>query len=214
MNQFDDIQADNVCITSDYDKFKPLLEDMDPERASKVLESFRKYGYISCPIIVNEKFEIIDGRARLAACKSLELPVEYIVNVGASIDDCYRLNKDKGTWTNEDFKYLKPAGKRRRKPAIICMNCSERGKALALIEYQIEYWIRQKMQLERELEGKDTIITDDKVKEARREYQRRFYERHPEKRKEYQDRFYKKHAAAREDPETKKPPAQTDDTHI
>ena len=65
-----------------------------------------------------------------------------------------------------------------------------------------------------ELENKTEDEKQDAIKLARREYQRKFYERHPEKRKEYQDRFYKRQSIDIEDPDIKKSPAQTDDTLI
>ena len=70
---------ETVFTTTEYEKFTPLLKALDKERQKKVFESFKKYGYMSCPITVNEKFQIIDGRARFEACRKLNIPVEYVV---------------------------------------------------------------------------------------------------------------------------------------
>lgn len=202
-----------VLSTTDYSKFKPLLEDISKERLDKVAESFKKYGYISCPITINENFEVIDGRARLAACKLFKLPVEYVIIEGAGIEDCYKLNKDKGTWTKEDYKYIRPEI-RKSGSSILCKGCKERSQTLALIDRQIEYWIKQKMKFLGELENKTEDEKQDAIKLARREYQRKFYERHPEKRKEYQDRFYKRQSIDIEDPKTNEAPCYPESPDI
>lgn len=203
---------ETVFTTTEYEKFTPLLKALDKERQKKVFESFKKYGYMSCPITVNEKFQIIDGRARFEACRKLNIPVEYVVFEGAGVQDCYMLNRDKGTWTKEDFKHTKPEIKKAGNSIILCNGCKEYDKILLMIDQQIEYWIKQKLRFEGKLDGKEEKELQDTVKAARREYQRRFYEKHPEKRKQYQNKFYKEHAAELlEDPEQQKSPGKAGD---
>ena len=189
--------GDTVFTTNEYEKFTYLIKKKNDERARKILESFRKYGYINCPITINENFEIIDGRARLEAFKHFQLPVEYIIIEGAGIEDCYKLNKDKNTWTKEDYKYAKLEIEKNDNSVIFCQGCKVNSKIQTMIDYQIKYWIKQKLKLEG-MDINDNSLIEKEIKEeikaARREYQRKFYEKHPEKRKEYQDRFYKRQA--------------------
>ncbi|MBQ2600753.1 ParB N-terminal domain-containing protein [bacterium] len=68
-----------VYRTTDYDKFKTLdgNRTVEKSRVNKILKSINDNGYIHCPIIVNERMEIIDGQGRLEAVKQLGIPVEY-----------------------------------------------------------------------------------------------------------------------------------------
>ena len=68
--------SEEMFRTTDYDAFKRVLGNRKvlEDRVSKILASFDKIGYIPVPIIVNEKFEVIDGQGRLEACKRRGLP--------------------------------------------------------------------------------------------------------------------------------------------
>ena len=174
-----------IYTTSEYYKFTYLIKNRNDDRFTKILESFRKHGYINCPITVNENFEIIDGRARFEACRHFQIPVDYIVMQGAGITECYQLNKDKGTWNAEEFKKAKTEIKKSGND-IKYQDLTDNDAIIRLIDEQIRYWIRKKIQLTE----KGTKPDKQEIKEQRREYQRRFYERHPEKRAEYANRFY------------------------
>lgn len=92
-----------VYSTNDYTIFKRLLgnREVKPIRKMKIVKSIQTRGYISCPIIVNEKMEVIDGQGRLEALKSLGLPVEYVIIKWLTIDDCTAMNfKD---WNINDY---------------------------------------------------------------------------------------------------------------
>ena len=80
--------------TTDYDSFKRVLGNRKvlEDRVSKILASFDKIGYIPVPIIVNEKYEVIDGQGRLEACKRRGLPVNFIIRPGLKIEDCIVMN--------------------------------------------------------------------------------------------------------------------------
>lgn len=94
-----------IETTGDHSSFK-LLEgnrDVVQARVNKIKESILKVGYVTSPIIVNEKMEVIDGQGRLEALKQLGRPVDYIVVPGASIKECISLNLHNTSWGLNDF---------------------------------------------------------------------------------------------------------------
>jgi len=54
------------------------------------------------PIIVNEKFEIIDGQHRYEAAKELGLPVNYIMVKGYGLDEVKKLNENASNWGKKE----------------------------------------------------------------------------------------------------------------
>lgn len=55
------------------------------------------------PILVNEKFEVVDGQHRLEALKSLGLEVYYLQVPGLGLRDVQRLNQNARSWRAIDF---------------------------------------------------------------------------------------------------------------
>lgn len=94
-----------VYTTRDYDKFKKLLgnREISAKRINKIMASIGKVGYITNPIIVNEKMEIIDGQGRFEALKQLNLPIDYIVVNGAGIEACLNMNIYQEKWRILDY---------------------------------------------------------------------------------------------------------------
>ena len=97
--------AGMVFRTSNLDLFRPLELNrrVDPRRVDMLKKSIKEYGYLNSPILVNEKYEVIDGQGRLAACKELGCPITYMVVEGLTIDHCRALNMNAKNWTTEDF---------------------------------------------------------------------------------------------------------------
>lgn len=95
----------NVYSTKDYNLFKILdgNRTVEKSRLNKIRDSIATHGYIHCPIVVNEKFEVIDGQGRLAALKDLGLPVEFNMFEGLTINDCIVLNTTGTPWTIMDY---------------------------------------------------------------------------------------------------------------
>ena len=94
-----------VKTTKDYSIFKKL-EGNRPvanRRINKIIASIQNVGYITSPLIVNEKMEVIDGQGRLEALKQLGLPVEYIVHPGIGINECIAMNINQGNWSLKDY---------------------------------------------------------------------------------------------------------------
>lgn len=93
-----------VIRTLNYDKFKTMVGNRAlGNRTTKIIASIQSNGYIMCPIIVNEKYEVIDGQGRLSALKALKMPVDYIVVPGADLKDCIAMNAQTTPWKIQDY---------------------------------------------------------------------------------------------------------------
>jgi len=88
----------------DYDIFKFFSENREitEARARKIRKSIEKK-YITNPIIVNEKMEIIDGQGRYTVLKELGMPIQYIIYPGGNADDCRMMNVAMTNWSAKDF---------------------------------------------------------------------------------------------------------------
>lgn len=98
-------ESGRIYTTKCYDEFKRLKgnRDVAPSRWLSIAKSIKKVGYIQSPIVINEKFEVIDGQGRLSALRHLNLPVEFVISPGAGIEECISMNISGGKWTDEDF---------------------------------------------------------------------------------------------------------------
>lgn len=94
-----------IKSTKNYKQFKKLIGNrkVDEKRVDKIIKSIQRVGYITSPIIVNEKYEVIDGQGRLEALSKLHMPVEYIVEDGIGIEECISMNVYQTNWTLLDY---------------------------------------------------------------------------------------------------------------
>ena len=94
-----------VYSTTDYDSFAKLEGNRDvlENRKNLIKASIEERGWIRNPIVVNEKMQIIDGQGRFEALKELGLPIEYVISMGATIDDCIALNIKQKNWAYRDY---------------------------------------------------------------------------------------------------------------
>lgn len=92
-----------IYVTSDYDKFKKLVGNRDVKGTNKIIKSIERVGYVLSPILVNEKFEVVDGQNRLEALKLLGLEVPYIVQKGIGLKECQSLNVGQSNWNTKQF---------------------------------------------------------------------------------------------------------------
>ena len=99
-----------VYETMDYNKFRKLdcNRDVTELRKNKLKASI-SVKEIICPIIVNKKFEIVDGQGRYEAKRELGLPIYYVIDEDADIDDCRRMNTYNSCWT--DIHYIESYAK-------------------------------------------------------------------------------------------------------
>lgn len=63
----------------------------------------RKNLLASNPIIVNEKYEVIDGQHRLEVAKNCNLEIYYTVQPKSNLEDVQRMNSFTKAWTLNDF---------------------------------------------------------------------------------------------------------------
>ena len=94
-----------IQVTYDYGKFKKLDGNrvVLEKRVKKLTESVEAIGYVPIPIVVNEKFEIIEGQGRFETLKRKEMPIYYIVVPGLTIEHCIYLNINNSNWTLRDY---------------------------------------------------------------------------------------------------------------
>ena len=94
-----------VYRSFDYEKFVDLRGNRDDaeKRAKKIVESINDVGFIINPIIVNKKYEIVDGQARTIALKSLGLPIYYIVDDDIGFKECIAMNSNQTNWKLMDY---------------------------------------------------------------------------------------------------------------
>lgn len=55
------------------------------------------------PILINERWEVIDGQHRLEAMKQLELPIYYVKVKGLTLDNVQQLNSISKQWQPVDY---------------------------------------------------------------------------------------------------------------
>ena len=93
-----------VRETYEYDLFS-FIDGNRPVNSSnyKKLKASMTEKLLMCPIIVNEKYEIIDGQHRYSASKELGLPIRYIVVEGYDLKDVKRYNVVSKNWKLADF---------------------------------------------------------------------------------------------------------------
>lgn len=89
-NQFKRIKGNRKVAKAHVNKLRSAIE-ADPQ----VIE----YN----PILVNDKWEVIDGQHRLEAIKQLELPVYYQQVKGLSLHNVQALNSNSRTWGPMDY---------------------------------------------------------------------------------------------------------------
>lgn len=93
-----------VYSTSDYTIFSSLDGNriVNPFHVKKLVHSMKEKD-LMIPIIVNEKYQVIDGQHRLAARTNLNLEVPFIICKNYTLDDVHRANANHMKWTQLDF---------------------------------------------------------------------------------------------------------------
>tara|TARA_R110000803_G_scaffold132256_1_gene199458 strand:+ start:726 stop:1448 length:723 start_codon:yes stop_codon:yes gene_type:complete len=97
-------QVNQVLMTNDYSMFKSMSGNRDVNDLHiKRLKDSMQEKYISVPIIVNEKNQIIDGQHRFQSAKELSKPIYYIKIGGLKLQDVHRLNTNTKNWTADSY---------------------------------------------------------------------------------------------------------------
>jgi hypothetical protein len=96
--------SNQVHTTKDYFRFKSI----DGNRNKNLLHINRlkksmEDNYLFTVIMINEKYEIIDGQHRFDVIKELNLPLNYIMCKGYGLDEVHILNQNSKTWNADDY---------------------------------------------------------------------------------------------------------------
>jgi hypothetical protein len=96
--------SNQVQATTDYARFKTLVGNRKPNdlHVKRLSNSFQKR-YLFSPILINEKWQIIDGQHRFLAAKELGLPINYIIVDGYGLNEVQILNTNSANWKKEDY---------------------------------------------------------------------------------------------------------------
>lgn len=83
--------------------FYPLFKPIDGNRTLNTLHLNRLRNamvdnYLFTVIIVNERYEIIDGQHRFECIKELGYPLHYIICKGYGLDEVHILNQNSKDW--------------------------------------------------------------------------------------------------------------------
>ena len=91
--------------TKDYSLFKLLdgNREIKKSHVDEIKKSITEKGVKNVPILVNEKFEIIEGQHRWMALKELGLEVPYVMQEGLTLEDCICLNTSQKQWNTFDY---------------------------------------------------------------------------------------------------------------
>ena len=95
----------NVYETKNYDMFNKLLgnRDVTEKRIQKIINSIIAVGYVLSPICINMKHEIVDGQGRLEALKRLDMPIHYVIDPNAGLEQCIKMNISGTPWGLVDY---------------------------------------------------------------------------------------------------------------
>ena len=93
-----------ISTTTNYSMFKFINgnRDINPLHVRRLKESFEQKPLLSI-IIVNEKYQIIDGQHRFQVLKELGLPINYVIAYGYGVSEVQRLNVNSSDWKKKDF---------------------------------------------------------------------------------------------------------------
>lgn len=96
--------VNQVLQTTDYSLFT-FLEGNRPLNKPHLIRLKRSFEkkYLFSPIIVNEKYEIIDGQHRFTNAKEMGLPVNFIIIHGYSLNEVKTLNSNTSNWSFPDY---------------------------------------------------------------------------------------------------------------
>jgi len=99
------IQELKVHVTRNLNVFKFLKGNRppNPQHIKRLSQSIVDNGMLCNPILVNEKYEIIDGQHRLLAAKAINSPIYYIIINGYALNQVHALNINQKNWTKKEF---------------------------------------------------------------------------------------------------------------
>jgi hypothetical protein len=106
MYQNQNVPMNNIQVhtTTDYSLFKTLNgnRNVNHLHLSRLKESIKK-NHLTTIIMVNDKFEIIDGQHRFIICQELKLPINYIIQKNYGLNEVQILNANMKNWQTQDY---------------------------------------------------------------------------------------------------------------
>lgn len=103
-----------VYETDEYNLFKLLEGNRNIKHTNKIIKSIKEIGLLMSPILVNDRYEIIDGQGTFMACKALGLPVRYVIQNGIGVKEAQYLNRFQTNWGPDDFIHSYSVGSEAR----------------------------------------------------------------------------------------------------
>lgn len=96
--------VNQIFKTDDYSVFNTLKGNRDLNRAhiEKLKQSIAGV-YLVSPILINDRYEIIDGQHRFEAIKELGLPIYFFMVSGYGLDEVQILNTNASNWNSKDY---------------------------------------------------------------------------------------------------------------
>ena len=93
-----------VHTTTDYSMFKSIdgNRNLNLLHINRLKKSMQEH-YLFTVIVVNEKYEIIDGQHRFHAIRDLGLPLHYVMIPGYSLLQVQILNANSSNWSTQDY---------------------------------------------------------------------------------------------------------------
>ncbi len=98
-----------LLTTKNYAQFKSILgnRQLSKEHIHLLEVEIERNNLLEvCPVIVNEKMQVIDGQHRLEAAKHLKVTVPYVVVPGLGIEHVVRMNTSQKKWMIKDYIQL------------------------------------------------------------------------------------------------------------
>jgi len=98
------IKTNQVYTTNDYSLFTTMEGNrkLNPTHIKRLKVSMSE-DYLKIPIIVNGKYQIIDGQHRFQAVQDLGLSVVYMVMKDYGLEQVQRLNTNSSNWKIADY---------------------------------------------------------------------------------------------------------------
>jgi hypothetical protein len=101
-----DTTVNTVLKTNDYSKFKSKdgNRNLNELHLKRLTESVRQNDLLHAnPILVNDKYEIIDGQHRFNVCRQLGKSIHYIKVKGLGLQEIQILNANSKNWKLDDY---------------------------------------------------------------------------------------------------------------
>lgn len=104
-----DLKALEVYQSRDYDKFiidSEYNREVNVKHVKKIQDCYKQVGDFGklFPIIVDDKFRIIDGQHRFMARKALNMIVYYVQSIEITPDQLGLINDAISKWKSDDFQ--------------------------------------------------------------------------------------------------------------